>query len=50
MTLDELKKLLREKQELQGRTELVFHQLTGQVALLIEQIKIEEKKIEEQPK
>lgn len=34
MKKEDLLKELREKEELKAKTELIFHQLTGQIALL----------------
>jgi len=42
MTKDELRKELNEKEALKAKTELIFHQLTGQIALLRDLLNREE--------
>lgn len=50
MTLEELKKLKKEKEEMKVRTEIVFHQIVGQISILNELIAQEEAKLKEIPK
>ena len=47
MELEELKKQLAEKEIMKERTEVIFHQLNGQIALLRDIIKQEEEKNKE---
>ena len=50
LTLENLKKQLAEKDVLKERTEMIFHQLVGQISLLQSLIKEEEEKDKEQKK
>ena len=54
MTVENLKKQLVEKEQLKERTEMIFHQLVGQISLLQDMIakeqEVESKKAPEEPK
>ena len=49
LTLENLKKQLAEKEALKERTEMIFHQLVGQISLLQSLIKEEEDKEQKKP-
>lgn len=45
MEIKDLKKTLAEKEELAKRTEIIYHQLQGQIVLLKEQVAKAEKEV-----